>query len=101
MTVDLRSLPKPRICYLQIPAIDAHQSAAFYEKVFGWNIRHRDTPRPSFDDASEIVSGCWETGWEPSRKAGLLPSIYVESIDATLALVVTNGGKVVESPHPD
>ena len=27
----LASLPKPRFCYLQIPAIDVHQSAAFYE----------------------------------------------------------------------
>src|ERR1019366_4730672 len=28
-------LPRPRLCYLQIPAVDAHQSAAFYERVFG------------------------------------------------------------------
>jgi uncharacterized protein len=91
----------PRICYLHIPAIDAHQSAAFYEQVFGWNIRHRDTHRPSFDDATANVSGAWFTDRVPSGEAGLLISIWVENIDATLALVVAHGGEIVEAPHPD
>ena len=41
-------LRRPRLCYLQIPAVDPHQSAAFYEKVFGWKIRDRDSTHPSF-----------------------------------------------------
>jgi predicted enzyme related to lactoylglutathione lyase len=94
-------LPRPRLCYLQIPAADVHESAAFYERVFGWNIRGRDTDHPSFDDATGNVSGAWFTGRTPSREAGLLPSIWVDNIDATLALVAAHGGEIVDPPHRD
>jgi predicted enzyme related to lactoylglutathione lyase len=94
-------LPRPRLCYLQIPAIDVHQSAAFYERVFGWNIRRRESDHPSFDDATGNVSGAWFTGRVPSREAGLLPSIWVDNIDATLALVAAHGGEIVDAPHHD
>src|SRR5260221_5024213 len=63
-------LRRPRLCYLEIPAVDVQQAAAFYEKVFGWNIRHRDSGRPSFDDATGNVSGAWVTGREISRGRG-------------------------------
>jgi len=46
-----------KICYLEIPALDVHTSAAFYERVFGWNIRFGDTDRPSFDDTTGEISG--------------------------------------------
>ena len=94
-------LRRPRLCYLEIPAVDVHQSATFYEKVFGWNIRHRETARPSFDDATGNVSGAWVMGRECSSKPGLLPYIWVDSIDAVLTKVTANGGIVVEESHPD
>jgi predicted enzyme related to lactoylglutathione lyase len=94
-------LRRPRLCYIEIPAVDVHRSAAFYEKVFGWNILHRETVRPSFDDATGNVSGAWVTGRESSREPGLLPCIWVDSLDATLAQVATYGGAVVEASHPD
>ena len=94
-------LARPRLCYLEIPAVDARQSVAFYEKVFGWNIRHRDSDHPSFDDATGDVSGAWATGREISRAPGLLPYIWVDSIDATLAQVAAQGGVVVETPYLD
>jgi predicted enzyme related to lactoylglutathione lyase len=95
--------PRPSLCYLQIPAVDVHQSADFYQRVFGWNIRHRETDHPSFDDAAGNVSGGWFTDRSPSRDPGLglLPYIWVDNIDATLALVAANGGETVEAPHPD
>jgi len=93
--------PRPRLCYLEIPAIDLQQSVLFYEEVFGWNIRGRDSSRPSFDDATGIVSGAWVTGRAASRDPGLLPYIWVDGIDATLARVASNGGEVVETPHLD
>jgi predicted enzyme related to lactoylglutathione lyase/AraC-like DNA-binding protein len=101
VTYRLALLRRPRFCYLEIPAVDVHQSAAFYEKVFGWNIRHRDTTRPSFDDATGDVSGAWVTCREISREAGLLPSIWVDSIDATLTQVAAHGGAVVEPVRHD
>ena len=97
----LELLPRPRLCYLQIPAFDAEQSAAFYEKVFGWHIRRGDSGHPSFDDATGYVSGAWFTGRPPSREPGLLPSFWVDDMDATLARAVANGGEIVEPPHPD
>ena len=35
-----------QVCYLQIPALDLMESAAFYEKIFGWHI---ERPHPSFE----------------------------------------------------
>ncbi len=97
----LELLPRPRLCYLEIPAVDVHQSADFYEKVFGWNIRHRDTDRPSFDDATGNVSGAWVTGRSVAREPGLLPYIWVDGIDDVLARVRSEGGQVVEAAHRD
>jgi uncharacterized glyoxalase superfamily protein PhnB len=94
-------LRRPRLCYLEIPAVDVRRSAAFYEKVFGWNIRHRDTARPSFDDATGYVSGAWVINRNVSREPGLLPYIWVDSIDAILAQVGALGGEIVEASHPD
>jgi predicted enzyme related to lactoylglutathione lyase len=91
-------LRRPRFCYLQIPALDVARSVGFYEKVFGWNIRHRHTSHPSFDDATGNVSGTWSNDREA---AGLLPSIWVDNIDATLAQAAAHGGIVVESPRSD
>jgi predicted enzyme related to lactoylglutathione lyase len=34
------TLGNGKICYVEIPASDVQRSAEFYEKVFGWKIRH-------------------------------------------------------------
>lgn len=100
-TGPLALLPRPRLCYLEIPAIDIRQSVAFYEKIFGWNIRHRDSDRPSFDDATGHVSGAWVTGRDASSKPGLLPYIWVDEIDTVVARAAAHGGEVIEAPHLD
>jgi uncharacterized protein len=94
-------LPRPRCCYLQVPAAEPQQSAAFYEKVFGWNIRHRNSEQPSFDDATGDMSGTWFTSLKIAREPGLLPSILVDSIEATLGQVTACGGAIVEGPDHD
>jgi uncharacterized glyoxalase superfamily protein PhnB/predicted enzyme related to lactoylglutathione lyase len=93
--------PRPSFCYLQIPAVDIAQSVAFYETVFGWNIRRRGTGNPSFDDASGNISGAWVTGRKIWREPGLLPYIWVDDIDATVMLAATQGAEIIEDPHPD
>jgi uncharacterized protein len=97
----LSCLRRPRLCYLEIPALDIQQSVAFYENVFGWNIRHRDTTRPSFYDATGTISGAWVTGRQISHESGLLPYICVDNIDATIAQVAVYGGVIVIAPQPD
>jgi len=63
---------------LEIPAVDAQQSAAFYENVLDWSIRQRESNNPRFEDATGHLIGRWVTDrvvwWEP----GLLP--YILSI---------------------
>ena len=95
----LELLPHPRLCYVEIPAVDVHRSAAFYEKVFGCNIRNRDSARPSFDLGD--VSGAWVTGRPISREPGLLPFIWVDGIDDVLARAASYGGEVVDAVHHD
>ncbi len=89
---------------VEIPAKDVHQSAAFYEKVFNWNIRKEGSSNPSFDDATGNISGTWVTDREVARDAGLLPSIWVDNIDVSLAMVAAHGGAILEpvqSVSPD
>lgn len=97
----LALLPRPRLCYLEIPALDVSESVSFYEKVFGWSIRHRDSGRPAFDDATGNISGAWVPGRDASREPGLLPYIWVDNIDLCLAEIRAQGGQVVEGSHPD
>ena len=93
--------PRPRFCYMEIPAADPPASARFYESVFDWKIRDRDSARPRFDDAAGNISGAWVTGREAASEAGLLPYIWVDSIRDTVALVTAHGGEIIKSPHPD
>jgi predicted enzyme related to lactoylglutathione lyase/uncharacterized glyoxalase superfamily protein PhnB len=97
----LTMLPRPRFCYLEIPALDLKQSVAFYETVFGWSIRRRDTERPSFDDATGYISGAWVTTRNAAREPGLLPYVWVDDIDSTLAKVAANGGQALTTAHLD
>ncbi len=89
------------LSYLHMPTVDVHQSAAFYEQVFGWKIRGRDTDHPSFADGTGHVSGAWVTDQAISREPGLLPYIYVDRIDDTLEQVEALGGEVVKAPYPE
>jgi predicted enzyme related to lactoylglutathione lyase len=94
-------LERPRFCYLEIPAKDVGVSASFYEKLFGWNIRHRESGRPSFDDACGVISDAWVTGREPAREGGLLPYIWVNDLRASVKKIGECGGTAVDPPHPD
>ena len=89
------------LSYIQIPAADPRVSAGFYERVFGWNIRGRETSHVGFDDATGDVSGAFITGREISREPGVLPYVYVNAIDATIAKITAHGGEVVREPYPE
>jgi len=89
------------LSYLEIPAVDARRSAAFYEKVFGWNLRAHDTDDPRFADATGHLVGRWVTGRVISREPGLLPFIYVDHIDDAVARVTAQGGEVIKAPYAE
>jgi predicted enzyme related to lactoylglutathione lyase len=90
------TLANGKICYVEIPAADIARSAAFYEAVFGWEIRRRGDGATAFDDAVGEVSGAWVTGRPPSPLPGLLVYVMVDSVAATLDAVVANGGGIVQ-----
>jgi uncharacterized protein len=84
-----------KLCYLEIPALDLHQSATFYRRAFGWNIRFGDSDRPSFDDTTGEVSGAWVTNRAPDPEPGILPYIMTADASASAARVVEAGGTMV------
>jgi predicted enzyme related to lactoylglutathione lyase len=84
-----------KLCYLEIPAQDVHTSATFYERAFGWTIRHRDTDRPSFDDTTGEVSGAWVLDRSPASEPGILPYVMVADAGAAVEAVVAAGGEIV------
>ena len=70
-------MTRGEVRYLQIPSDDPERSAAFYEAVFGWEIRRRDDGAIAFDDTSGHVSGMWVTGHPVAAEPGLLIWIRV------------------------
>ncbi len=90
-----------KICFLQIPTTDIARSADFYKSVFGWNIRQREDGRTAFDDGVNEVSGEWVLDRPPAAQPGLLVYIMVDSVDATLELILANGGEIVQPVGAD
>ncbi|MDN3581953.1 VOC family protein [Mucilaginibacter flavus] len=93
-----------KICYVEVPAINIAQSAAFFQKTFGWHIRHDNHGNASFDDGVGQVSGTWVTGRKPMGEAGLLISVMVDDAVATLEAITANGGTVTQpigKDHPE
>jgi uncharacterized protein len=85
-----------KICYVEIPALATARSIAFYQAVFGWNVRHRSDGQTAFDDGAGEVSGTWVTGRPPSREPGLLLYVMVDSVAATVEAVIAHGGELVQ-----
>lgn len=85
-----------KICYIEVPATDIASSADFYTRVFGWQTRQRGDGSTAFDDTVGEVSGTWVLGRSPSSPPGLLIYVMVDSVAATLDLVVANGGVMVQ-----
>jgi predicted enzyme related to lactoylglutathione lyase len=90
------TLANGKICYLEMPAADIARSAAFYKQVFGWNIRKRGDGSIAFDDTTGQVSGTWVLGRPPSPEPGLLFYVMVDSVAATVDVVLANGGEIVQ-----
>jgi predicted enzyme related to lactoylglutathione lyase len=85
-----------KICYLELPASNVSQSAAFYSKTFGWRMRTRGDGSQAFDDATGEVSGSFVTGRGASGSPGMLLYIMVDSVVDECRAVEANGGMVVQ-----
>jgi uncharacterized protein len=89
-----------KICYLEMPATDVAASVAFYQKSFGWDINDRGDGTMSFTDTVGQVSGSFVTG-VPAHEAGIVVSIMVSDMTASIAAVEANGGVIVQPVGKD
>jgi predicted enzyme related to lactoylglutathione lyase len=90
------TLANGKICYIEMPATDIARSSDFYKQVFGWNIRKRGDGSVAFDDPTGEVSGTWVIGRPAAATPGLLFYVMVDSVAATLDVVVANEGQIVQ-----
>jgi predicted enzyme related to lactoylglutathione lyase len=90
-----------KVCYIEIPAVDATAAAEFYRAVFGWQTRRRGDGALAFDDAVGEVSGAFTTARAPVAAVGLLVYIMVDDIEATLKAIAVHGGRLVQPVGAD
>lgn len=89
-----------KICYVEIPASDVAESAAFYERVFGWAIRERGDGAMAFDDTVGAVSGTWVVGRPPASDPKLLVYVMVADAAGAVDRVIAAGGSIVRPVDP-
>ena len=87
-------MPHGKICYLEIPANRAEDSADFYKSIFGWKVRERGDGNLAFDDTGS-VSGTWvkESDRTPDEQTRVY--IMVDSIEDALQQIEQAGGKIL------
>ena len=90
-----------RLAYVQIPALDVAESAAFYKDIFGWQIRGGSDAHLSFTDAAGDIIGAFVTDAMISTEPGVIFYVYVHGLDATLEKMVSAGSKVVRQPYQE
>jgi predicted enzyme related to lactoylglutathione lyase/catechol 2,3-dioxygenase-like lactoylglutathione lyase family enzyme len=85
-----------QIDYLQLPALNVGQSAAFYDNVFGWSV---DASNGSFQAPGMI--GQLTTERQPANAGGPVVWISADDLGRTLRLVEASGGRVNGRPQLD
>jgi predicted enzyme related to lactoylglutathione lyase len=89
-----------KICYIEIPANDIKQSAAFYQRAFGWQTRERGDGSTAFDDTVNEVSGTWVLGRPVADEPGLMIYIMVASAAKAVDAIRSAGGEIVHQADP-
>jgi len=92
-----------RVVHFDIVAQDPARASKFYESVFGWSIQKWDGPtdywlvstgpseQPGIDGGIMQVDENWP---------GIINTIDVDSVDATVATITQHGGQVVHPKMP-
>lgn len=89
-----------KLSYLQIPATEPPLLAQFYAEVFGWQVGG-SPQHVSFKDGSGELIGAFVTGRHAADEPGMLPYVYVDSVDDALAAIEAHGGEIVKPPYPE
>ncbi|MDB6121811.1 MAG: hypothetical protein JWQ71_804 [Pedosphaera sp.] len=93
-----------QIVWCDIPVIDVDRAIRFYSAVLGGEVRKESFPGMTMGvlpHAGENVSGClvqMEEG-KPSADGPLIYLNCSERLDAAVAAVEPNGGKVLKAKH--
>jgi len=87
-----------RIVHFEIPADDPERAIKFYEKVFDWQIEKWDGPIEYWlimtgEEDKPGIDGGLARREDPTT--GVENTIDVKDLDASLANVKANGGKVI------
>ncbi len=96
-------MPHGKICYLEIPANRAEDSAEFYSTIFGWAVRPRGDGNLAFDDPGG-VSGTWVKEGDLTPDERTFVYIMVDSIEDSLQKIVAAGGRILtprKEIHPN
>ncbi len=91
-----------KICYLELPTTDVARSVEFYSSIFGWGMRDHGDGTMSFDDPTGGVSGMFVTSQAAAEHPGMIVSIMVDDIRATIERIKAFGCRI-EKPlgfHP-
>ena len=88
-----------KICYIEMPSLNAEQSATFYAKAFGWTIRTRGDGARAFDDTTGEVSGAFVLGRSTWSTPGILFYIMVDSVAEACRAVEAHGGTISVRPN--
>ena len=80
---------------LEIPTDDVERSVAFSR---GLRMVHQAAVGRTHGVRRHLgeVSGTWVPGRPPSRNPGLLVYVMVDSVEATVEIVVSHGGAIVQ-----
>jgi predicted enzyme related to lactoylglutathione lyase len=87
-------MPHGKICYLEIPANRAEDSARFYADIFGWRVRERGDGNLAFDDGAG-VSGTWVKEADRTPDERTRTYIMVDSIAESLTRIDRAGGRIL------
>ena len=83
-------------CHIVIPAPDLAAAKRFYEAVFGWEIQE-NVPGPKYwFFKSGNVGGAFDGNRTGAARA-FMAVVAVEDMDAALARIVENGGKITQA----
>lgn len=89
---------KNLVAFFEIPAVDFDRAVKFYETVLGCKLNAMDFQTEKmafFQEENGCCQGAisWIKGFNPS-KDGVLVSLSVENMEATLSTIEKNGGKI-------
>ncbi len=92
-----------RVVHFEIPLNDPEKGAAFYEKIFGWEITKWDGSAPYWlvstgDPAQPGINGGLLKKQDPQQP--VVNTIEVQSVDDTLNAIVKAGGSVALPKMP-